>query len=114
LVPPISNIFRIVTDETEIGGYRIPRGWKISVSLPEMHNVQDIDMSVDHATLKQTENCPYGLGNRMCAGYRFANLELMVWLMYTLSNYQVSVAASREIKFPFHYMTVQASFRKTS
>jgi len=75
-----------------------------------MHNVKDIDMSVDHATLKQTENCPFGLGNRMCVGYKFAKLELVVWLMCVLRNYQVNVTASKEVFCPFHYMNVQASF----
>jgi cytochrome P450 len=115
VLPVVSSLYRLVTEETEIGGYRIPKGWKLSVSIPDMHQAQDIDMSVDHSTLKQTENCAFGLGNRMCLGYRFAKLELIVWLMCTLRNYEVSMVASKEIVFPFHYMNVRASFSsKTS
>merc|ERR1711953_520213 len=110
VVPPAGALYRLVTEETEIGGYRIPKDWKIAVGIAEMHQAPDIDMSVDHATLKQTENCPFGLGNRMCIGYKFAKLELIVWLMCTLQRYSANVTASKEILFPFRYMNVQVSF----
>nr|AMR99693.1 ABA-8-hydroxylase [Scrippsiella trochoidea] len=115
VVPVVNNIYRLVTEDTEFEGYIIPKGWKVTASIPELHSVEDIDLSVDHSSLKQLENCPFGMGHRMCIGYKFAKLELIIWLMCTLRNYQVSIEESKEFLFPFHYMSVKAAFsRKAS
>jgi len=110
VVPPANNLYRLVTEDMELEGYRIPKGWKVTASIPELHQAQDIDMSVDHSSLKQLENCTFGLGNRLCIGYKFAKLELIVWLMCTLRNYQTYVTGSKEILFPFRYMNVNVAF----
>lgn len=110
VIPPVSNLFRLVTEDMEVGGYIIPKGWKVTASIPDLHNAPDLDMSVDHSSLKQLENCPFGVGNRMCIGYKFAKLELIIWLMCTLRNYDVCVKESKELLFPFRYMNVQVAF----
>merc|ERR1712032_1588758 len=96
-------------------GYRIPKGWKISANFEEMHkasNNPDFDLTLDHNGLKQLENCPFGLGARMCIGYKFAKLELVVWLMHLLSKYEIRVEKSKQVVLPMVSMTVQAAFTR--
>jgi len=110
VMPVVNNLYRLATEDTEVAGYVIPKGWKVTASIPDLHNAQEMDLSVDHQSLKQLENCPFGVGNRMCIGYKFAKLELMIWLMCALRNYQVTVKESKELFFPFHYMNVKVAF----
>lgn len=115
VLPPAPNIHRTVTQDMELLGYRIPAGWKISANLAELHQSAhslELDMSLDHSSLTQLENCPFGVGARMCIGYKFANLELAIWLMTLLSKYQVHVKSSTRHVFPMAGMRVHASFSK--
>mmetsp|Transcript_17817 Transcript_17817/g.62555 ORF Transcript_17817/g.62555 Transcript_17817/m.62555 type:complete len:306 (-) Transcript_17817:65-982(-) len=111
-IPVVNTLFREVVEDMEIGGYLIPKGWKVAANLSEveqMNDPLDIDMSNDHKCMRVLENCPFGLGNRMCLGYRFAKFELMVWLMCILSKYSVAVTKSQMVLFRSHYVAVQAA-----
>merc|ERR1719335_1856680 len=58
VLPPVSGAFRVATDEMEVAGYRIPKGWKVSTTLPHLHEQARplvIDLSIDHNTLKPLE-----------------------------------------------------------
>merc|ERR1719393_1113909 len=107
LVPGVSALYRMVTEDTEIGGYRIPKGWKI-MTCPAAEqtalagNKQTIDLSIDHSKLKESEYMPFGGGARKCIGYRFAREELVVWLMMLLKRYWIELdpnESQRHLKF---------------
>mmetsp|Transcript_84510 Transcript_84510/g.229397 ORF Transcript_84510/g.229397 Transcript_84510/m.229397 type:complete len:462 (+) Transcript_84510:88-1473(+) len=111
-IPAVNTLFREVVEDMEIEGYLIPKGWKVAASLSEVQQINDpldIDMSNDHKSMRVLENCPFGLGNRMCLGYRFGKFELMVWLMCILSKYSVAVTKSQLVPFLFHYVAVQVA-----
>mmetsp|Transcript_34003 Transcript_34003/g.107992 ORF Transcript_34003/g.107992 Transcript_34003/m.107992 type:complete len:123 (-) Transcript_34003:106-474(-) len=113
VIPVINTISRAVVEDMEIEGYLIPKGWKVSANLAEVHQIKDmldIDISNDHKSMRLLENCPFGLGNRMCLGYKFANFELTVWLMCILSKYSIAVTKSQRVPFLFHHVAVQAAF----
>jgi len=115
VVPPVANIHRTATEDMEVLGYRIPKGWKITANCGELHQTYhslDLDMSLAHSSMVQLENCPFGVGARMCIGYKFAKLELMIWLMELLSQYQIEVKSSTRSVFPMAGMRVVASFSK--
>lgn len=113
--PPITHLFRVVDEDMEVGGYVIPSGWKVSLNTQQLHGtdeIQGLDMTVDHKTLRLCQNCPFGMGIRMCLGYKFAKLMLMVWLMCMVRNYQHKVGEASLHKFPIYYRRVTMTFSK--
>lgn len=114
---PVKNLYRELQEEITVKDYRIPKGWKITASIQDLHDdlgAPKFDMSMNHGELRQLDNCPFGVGSRMCIGYKFAKLELLVLLMCLLRHHVVHLEASQLVIFPFTHWDIQASFGSKS
>ncbi|KAK9144444.1 hypothetical protein Sjap_004347 [Stephania japonica] len=96
-VVSISNIvFREANNDVKIGGYIIPKGWKVAVWLRNVHmdsevypNPKEFNPSRwDGPPPKAGTFLPFGAGSRLCPGNDFAKLEISIFLHYFLLNYE--------------------------
>lgn len=89
--------FREATEDTNVNGYLIPKGWKVQIWARSIH----LDSSV-HPKPKQFDPSrwegviskpgtfiPFGAGTRLCPGNELAKLEILVFLHYFLLGYRV-------------------------
>ena len=91
LYPPAYVLFREAARDTELGGYRIPEGTRLSVPAFRLHDDErffddpgtfDPDRWTEafEATLPDYAYFPFGGGPRHCIGMRFARTELALAL----------------------------------
>ncbi|MFB6197193.1 MAG: cytochrome P450, partial [Halobacteriaceae archaeon] len=96
LYPPSYAIFRQATEETEIGGYRVPEGSKVTVPQIHVHRDERFYENPDafrpgrwseefEESLPEYAFFPFGGGPRHCIGMRFAMMELKLTLPTILS-----------------------------
>ena len=91
---------RTSTQDTELHGYRIPRGSLISIAIHSIHmNEQEWSRpdTFDPGRFIN-ENCenryaylPFGAGARICAGRNFSIVEQKIVLCYLLSKFRISL-----------------------
>jgi cytochrome P450 len=117
LMPAVVGLYRVLTEDVEISGYTIPQGWKIMTSPAANHTTlgdTKVDLSIDHAKYRETEYMPFGGGARKCVGYRFARVELLVWLMCVLKNinFDLDPKESVEKTMPFVVTAVKCKFSR--
>jgi len=116
-IPPVALIMRVIPEDMEYRGYRLPAGWRVGVSMAyEQHdeaagfNGEGFDMGrID--SVSASANFPFGQGARRCIGYKLAELELCVWLVHFLSKYDLTVKEKGFNRFPFHSAKVEVTFR---
>lgn len=118
LKAPVAAVYRVVQEDIQYEGFAIPKGWKLFTSPIVQHEQistkQDIDLSMDYTGLREDQYSPFGGGSRKCIGYNFAKLELVVWIMCTLTHFtpKVDIARSHETYVPFIFYKVQAEFAR--
>ncbi|SEP87296.1 cytochrome P450 [Natrinema salaciae] len=110
LYPPAYAIFRQATETTEIGGYRIPDGSKLT--LPQIRVHRDRRFYPDpeafrperwteafEDSLPEYAYFPFGGGPRHCIGMRFAMIELELVLPTVLSAVTVDPVGGPDLAF---------------
>lgn len=103
LRPAVVDVARRVTEDTEVGGYRIPAGWTVMPSITQVHH--DPVHHPEPAAFKperflegnppSASWLPFGGGVRRCLGAQFALLEGTIVLREVLSRYRVEPASAR-------------------
>ena len=103
LRPAVRVMGRTAVEDVDVGGYRIPRGWKVLVCPPVAHRVADTfpdperydpDRFAPGAAATPAGRRPedaligFGAGVHGCAGRRFALLEMKVVLARFLGRYR--------------------------
>ncbi|MGB1016290.1 MAG: cytochrome P450, partial [Nannocystaceae bacterium] len=100
VIPPIGGAFRRMTEDTEYGGFTIPKGWSVSVSPGGSHFDASVwtdpkrfdpeRWSPDRAEHKRAPLAfiPFGGGPRVCLGQHFAMLEMKVVLALLIQGYR--------------------------
>lgn len=119
LLPQVPGVYRVVAEDMKVSGYTIPKGWKVMTSPAANHtmlegNKQTVDLTLDHSKYKESEYHPFGGGGRGCVGYRFAKVELLIWMMCLFKHYKADVDATKTVikTLPFLYASVKVAFRR--
>ncbi|AMO59869.1 cytochrome P450 [Mycolicibacterium phlei] len=96
--PVVPDVGRILTEETEIGGYRLPAGVMVVPSITLVHD--DAAVYPDPGrfdpdrmlctTMTPTTWLPFGGGNRRCLGAGFAMVEMRVVLREVLRRVELA------------------------
>lgn len=99
VLPPVPLHPRIVAQDAELGGYRLPAGSELFLSIFHMHRNPDIFPDPDvfdprrWETAKPTvyEYNPFSAGPRMCIGASFAMMEIKIVLAMLLSRFRLDL-----------------------
>ncbi len=112
VIPPIGGAFRVTTQDVEYGGYRIPKGWQVSLSIRSAHqgapwtSPERFDperMGPERNEQKpQGVYIPFGGGPRVCVGQHFAMVEMAVVTALLLRGYQWELVPGQDLSpIPF-------------
>ena len=111
-IPPIGGAFRVTTEDTEFGGYRIPAGWTVAFSPRETHRGpnwhQPEEFDPDRWSPERAENkqlacsfVAFGGGPRMCLGQHFAMVEMSVIMALLLRRYHWQLVPQQDLDYVF-------------
>ena len=112
--PPISGVFRSTTRDVVYNGYRIPKGWTVSLSISAAHQdsnwTQPEQFDPERFSPERNEQrkpgayVPFGGGPRICLGQHFAMVEMSVLLALLLRHYRWELVPEQDltyVPFPF-------------
>lgn len=101
LYSPLANQNpRTTSSDTELGGYRIPKGTLVSMNIHAIHmNPKEWDRPEDFNPDRFfEEGCenkfaylPFGAGPRLCAGRNFTLMEQKIVLCHLLRHFEISL-----------------------
>lgn len=104
LYSPLANQNpRTTSSDTELGGYRIPKGTLVSMNIHAIHmNPKEWDrpedFNPDRFAGESCENkfayLPFGAGPRLCAGRNFTLMEQKIVLCHLLRHFDISLPHS--------------------
>ncbi|XP_060810365.1 cytochrome P450 6B5-like [Amyelois transitella] len=100
LLPPIGFLGRQCVENTvlPVGNIKVEKGTKVFVAVYELHRdpkyypnpeVFDPERFESESAQDSSVYMPFGKGNRLCVGMRFARLQVKTGLIYFLRNYTV-------------------------
>ncbi|RZF38821.1 hypothetical protein LSTR_LSTR000524 [Laodelphax striatellus] len=100
MYPVVIGNGRLVTNDTVLGGYMIPKGVQVVFQHYVISNSDKYFSNASHFEperwLKQRSDfhhafasLPFGFGRRMCLGRRFADLELETLIVKILKSYKI-------------------------
>ncbi|PIA27360.1 hypothetical protein AQUCO_07900010v1 [Aquilegia coerulea] len=96
IVPPIFGAFRRTLKDTEFGGYLIPKGWQVFWAANMTHMNDSIfsePSKFDPSRFENQASIPpycyvaFGAGPRICPGYEFTRIEILVTMHYLVTQY---------------------------
>ena len=109
LYPPVPIIPRAVMEETEIDGYRLPRGSMLFISVYNIHRHKDFwrnpdefnpDRFLGDRSGQLRHRCayiPFGAGERFCIGSNFAAVELQIFLAKVVSAFDLCLVDAEPV-----------------
>ncbi|KAL3865087.1 hypothetical protein ACJMK2_006718 [Sinanodonta woodiana] len=108
LLPPVGGVFREALQDFELGGYTIPKGWTISVSIRETQQ-NDASMTSNPMSFcperwfQKPSNgepipyLPFGGGARLCPANAFAKLVLNIFTTELAKRCDIEVVKDSEL-----------------
>ncbi|KAF5186778.1 Cytochrome p450, partial [Thalictrum thalictroides] len=96
IIPPVLCGFRRTRKDTEFGGYLIPKGWQVCWVANMTHMNDSIfpePSKFDPSRFENQASIPpycfvaFGAGPRICPGYEFARIEVLVTMHYLVTRY---------------------------
>jgi cytochrome P450 family 135 len=114
---PVTDSTRVLTEDTQIGGYRLPAGTQVVVALPLLHLRDDCwpdpyafrpERFMERSATPYTF-IPFGGGVRRCMGASFAQLEMNVVVRTVLERARLRPASPRDEAQRLHHVTVVPS-----
>ncbi|OBI51863.1 cytochrome P450 [Mycobacterium kyorinense] len=111
--PVIFSSGRVLTEPAEVGGYLLPAGITVDVSMGLVHASAELypdperfnpDRMID-ATLKPTTYLPFGGGVRRCLGATFATVETHVVLREVLRRVELCTTTAPDEKQKLKHVT---------
>lgn len=109
VIPPVGGGFRSVLQDCEYGGYRIPAGWQTLYQINTTHQDPEIypdpkQFDPDRFKLGQADNkippfahVPFGGGLRECIGKEFARLEIKLFAVRLLRDYEWELLPEQDV-----------------
>lgn len=99
LLPPVPWNGRVTSQPTELGGYALPTGTEVFVSIYQTHQMPEIysDPEVFNPQRWETitptiyEYNPFSVGARLCIGAGFAMMEIKLILAMLLQRYRLQL-----------------------
>ncbi|MGK2868225.1 MAG: cytochrome P450 [Mycobacterium sp.] len=100
--PVVFDVGRILTEPTEVAGYRLPAGVMVAPGIGLVHRNPEQYADPDRfdpdrmlgASLSPTTWLPFGGGNRRCLGANFALVEMAVVLREVLRRVDLDTSAT--------------------
>jgi cytochrome P450 len=114
LHPPAGNVPRGVVEDFEFGGYKVPAGTRVALSLAATHRLPDIFQDPDKydpdrfaPPREEDKKTPYSLvtfggGPRVCIGMNFALVEMKAMAAYLLSRYDLEPVEGEEFMHAYY------------
>jgi cytochrome P450 len=108
LIPPVGGGFREVVEECELDGYLLPQGWNILYQINETHQTETVypepktyqperfNPVAENNPGKTYDYIPFGGGMRECLGKEFARLEMKLFAVHLVRNYQWELVADQD------------------
>jgi cytochrome P450 len=112
LIPPVGGGFRSVLKTCELQGYQIPEGWNVLYSIGQTHQDETIYQNAaqfepDHFNTEQVVArdktaqkfgyVPFGGGIRECLGKEFARLEMKLFAVTLIRDYDWSLVPGQNL-----------------
>ncbi len=109
LYPPVTNLIRITTEDTEIDGHVIPEGTAVFVDIKQIHlhpdtweNPMEYDPLRFHPSNAEGRDpyayIPFSAGYRNCIGQTFALNEERMVIASIINRFQVSLDETHEVE----------------
>jgi len=105
--PPVGGMFRVMTQDTEYKGYRIPAGYVIAIAPASTHHDPAIwtdPAKFEPERFERGEHkkqpftfIPFGGGPRLCLGQNFAMTEMRIILAQLVRNYNWEVLPDQDL-----------------
>jgi cytochrome P450 len=132
LYSPIHAISRVATEDNTIGGYRIPKGATVVVSLFATHRLPqywpdperfdpDRFSPEESATRPEFSFIPFAAGHRNCIGGSMAMIELKMIVAQIAQRYRLEVVPGHPIEleagttmYPLHGMQMTLERRRAA
>nr|UZH45677.1 abscisic acid 8'-hydroxylase 2-like protein [Tamarix hispida] len=99
----LSFTFREAVDDVELGGYLIPKGWKVLPLFRRIHHCAKFfphpdrfDPSRFEVSLRPNTYMPFGNGVHSCPGSELAKLEMLVFLHHLTTTYRWEVEGDED------------------
>jgi retinoid hydroxylase len=107
VIPPIGGSFRVMIEDAEFGGFRIPKGWRVAIGPRSVHFDPELypePERFDPERWLQGERppftyIPFGGGPRTCLGMHFAMLQMQIVLALLLREFAWELAADQDLSF---------------
>lgn len=110
LYSPVGNVPRGVVKDFDFGGYHVPAGTRVLLSLAACHRLPSVFANPDvfdpdrfAAPREEDKRTPYGLvtfggGPRICIGINFAQVEIKAMAAHILRRYTLTPVPNQEIQ----------------
>ncbi len=97
VIPPVPWNARVISQTTELGGYELPAGTEVFVSIYHTHHMPEIYPEPEKFYPQRWEKFeptmyeynPFSAGSRICIGAGFAMLEIKIVLAMLLQKYRL-------------------------
>jgi cytochrome P450 len=125
LYPPAYVILRLAVEDSEIGGYRVPRGSSVAISpwvihrdprfFPEPERFNPDRWTPDfQRALPRFAYFPFGGGPRICIGAQFASMEAALVLATIAQRYNLRLVPGHPVEtFPSMTLRPRQGIRMT-
>ena len=107
LVPPVGGGFREVLKDCEYAGFTIPKGWSALYQINSTHSDVEVfpepkrfdpeRFAPDEDKPKPFSHLPFGGGLRECLGKEFARLEMKIFAVQLLRDYQWELLPEQDL-----------------
>ena len=108
LYPPVVEIFRVLSKDTELDGMTVPKGTRVSVNIPALHRNPEIWENADeynplcfHPSSADGRDpyayFPFAAGHRNCIGQNFALNEERVVIATIVNRFHISLVPGHRV-----------------
>jgi cytochrome P450 len=105
ILPPVPFNHRVAAEDTELGGFSIPRGSELISSVYRTQRMPDVFPEPDRFRPERWEHLdpgpysynPFGAGPRMCIGASFAMMEVRIVLAMLLQAFRFELAPGARV-----------------